>query len=133
PFPRPAPRIRRPSSSPGPDLFCPSEPDSTDLVQGNFIRPGKDQGAFFGALQGLDLQFPRTGATAGMTALLIDHLQRLPAPKILGSPARGVLGEATLQVGCDAGIERVVRAKDYIDLPVHVRAAETVFIRGMSA
>ena len=41
--------------------------------------------------------------------------------KILGPRPSGVLAKAPLDIGGNAGIERIVRAEDDVDLPVHVR------------
>ena len=90
-------------------------------LTGDFIRFGSDQGAFFGASQVLDFHFSPAGAASCQAALLIDNFRRLAAAKVFGSPARGMLSEAPLKVGCDAGIKSIVRTEDYIYLPVHSR------------
>ena len=41
--------------------------------------------------------------------------------KVLGPRPGKVLGKTSLDVGGNAGIERIVRTEDDIDLPVHVR------------
>jgi hypothetical protein len=75
---------------------------------------------FIDSSQLLDLHFSFAGGTACMAILLINHFYRLAATKVFGSPAGCMLTEASLEVGCDAGIESVVRTKNYIDLPIHL-------------
>src|SRR6185369_17593112 len=107
----------------------------------NFIHPGRDQGLFFGAGECLDLRFSPPRGTAGMAVLPVDNLYRPATSKVPGSTSRGMLDEAAFEIGCDAGIKRVIRTEDHIYQPIHlpaasrthVLAAATVFIRGMSA
>lgn len=54
-----------------------------------------------------------------MTVFLIDNLCRAATAEVLGTPPRGMLIEAPVKISCDAGVECVVRAEDYIDLPLH--------------
>jgi hypothetical protein len=42
-----------------------------------------------------------------------------------------MLFEAARKIGCDAGIEGIIRAMDDVDLPVHGQGLETVFMRGI--
>jgi len=69
-----------------------------------------------------------------MAVFEIDHPQRLPSPKELGSPTLSVLSEPSFNIGGDPGIEGVVRTEDDVDLPVHrhlplIRSASLVSLR----
>ena len=69
-----------------------------------------------------------------MAVLEIDHPQRLPSPKVFGSPTLFVLAEPSFHIRGDPGVEGFVRTEDDVDLPVHchvpaIRAASLVSLR----
>ncbi len=77
------------------------------------------QNAFRGMVQPFDLQFPFSGRTAGVVTFQVHHTQRLPAAEVFCSGPIGVLPETPHRIRGNAGIKRVIRAEDYIDMPVH--------------
>jgi hypothetical protein len=64
------------------------------------------------------VQFSFAGAASVMAALQIEKLQRLSASEILGTPAACMLPHAPFYIGGDSRIECVVRAKNYVHMPV---------------
>jgi hypothetical protein len=73
---------------------------------------------FVGAFQILDGALPLARGTSVVPAFKIDEFLRLAAPEILGAAPGCMLPHPPLYIGGNPGIERVVRAKNDIDMPV---------------
>lgn len=78
--------------------------------------PG-DKALFARLRPALELALEPEGRAAIANLQPVDQLQRLATLEILGAAAGAVLGEATLHVGGDAGVEAAVPAADQVDRP----------------
>src|SRR6185369_3556129 len=67
----------------------------------------------------LDFGLPPGRAAPGVPALGIHDPDRPATPEILRSLPFRMLAEASFRVNGNAGVERVVRAENDVDLPVH--------------
>lgn len=79
------------------------------------------QGKLVTARQSLDCHLAPARAAAGVAILLIHNPQRPAAPEIFGTHPRSVLNKASRHISGNTGIERIIRAEDYIYLPVQAR------------
>ena len=70
-------------------------------------------------LHPLYLCFSPAGGAPAVATFEKDHLHWLTTAKILGATPLGVLTEAPFNIGGDAGIQRVIRAKNDVYMPFH--------------